>query len=247
MAKRVLVVDDNDQLRALVCEVFEDEGFDTISARDGAAAVDLVLTRPPDIVLLDLEMPGIDGWGFLERLHRISHPPPVVILSAGLGYKSFARSVKAGAVAFLPKPIHFPKLLSTCRRALAKASGEPLPPELGAERRKDERRGLMIGVNVIAEQLQEGHEHRQEVREPPTVVLGELTDLSASGAQVILVSAFQIGTQLQVQLDPFISTKPLRFDGVVRWLTPRSDGFAHGLNFVDLASEVQAQISDLLG
>lgn len=108
----VLVVDDESDIREAVSELLEDEGYEVVSARDGAEALRKAHEFHPSLVLLDLMMPGMNGWEFRARqkddpeLSRI----PVIILSA------LGRTAGIDAAAFLQKPFELDELLSAVRR-----------------------------------------------------------------------------------------------------------------------------------
>jgi DNA-binding response OmpR family regulator len=107
----VLVVDDETDIREAVSELLSEEGYRVIDARDGAEALRKARAFHPDVVLLDLMMPGMSGWDFCaERkndpeLERI----PVIVLSA------LGRVPGIDAVGYLQKPFEFRELLSALR------------------------------------------------------------------------------------------------------------------------------------
>src|SRR5688572_28663909 len=80
-AQRVLVVDDDATFRDFVVGILRACGFATEVAEDGAAAIAKLDASPPDLVLLDLCMPGVDGWGVLEHLSTRQGRPRVVVVS----------------------------------------------------------------------------------------------------------------------------------------------------------------------
>ena len=82
MAARVLVVDDEPQVRATVREALAYEGYDVTEAADGAQALDIIPQNRPDVVVLDLWMPVMDGWTLRKRLHERYPEIPVIVLSA---------------------------------------------------------------------------------------------------------------------------------------------------------------------
>ena len=104
--RTVLVVDDEDHLRRLLCDLLAREGYTTVEARDGAEALDRVDQHNPDILLLDLNLPGLDGYGVLAKLR--SRPDtrtlPVVVLTAKGDEDNEVRVLQAGADDFLTKP-----------------------------------------------------------------------------------------------------------------------------------------------
>ncbi|HET8540984.1 MAG TPA: response regulator [Anaeromyxobacter sp.] len=108
----VLVVDDERDIREAVSEALKDEGYEVVDATDGAEALRQLRAHHPDIVLLDLMMPGMNGWEFCAAR---SHDPefstiPVIVLSA------LGRVSGLDAAAFLQKPFELDALVSTVRR-----------------------------------------------------------------------------------------------------------------------------------
>jgi DNA-binding response OmpR family regulator len=119
---RVLVVDDELDIREAVSEVLAFEGHEVVVACEGAEALRKCHSLHPDLVLLDLMMPGMNGWDF--RATQLRDPAiadiPVVILSA------LGRVPNIDAAAFLPKPFGLDELLDLVRRN-ARRGGEQLP------------------------------------------------------------------------------------------------------------------------
>lgn len=111
---RVLVVDDDLPQRGLLASALRQSGYQVLIAGDGEQAHTAISLHRPDIVLLDLMMPGVDGWEFLRRLGDdggISPRPPVIVISAHLHADPQA-VLRMGATALLPKPIVLDELLS---------------------------------------------------------------------------------------------------------------------------------------
>ncbi|MGC8659433.1 MAG: response regulator [Desulfomonilaceae bacterium] len=75
-------VEDESSVRLLYKEVFEEQGFEIIQASDAEEALRMLKSNKPDVIILDLKMPGIGGRGFLERFHRMKLKIPLVISSA---------------------------------------------------------------------------------------------------------------------------------------------------------------------
>jgi CheY-like chemotaxis protein len=117
----VLVVDDERDIREAVAEVLKDEGYEVLDARDGAEGLRQLRAHHPSVVLLDLMMPGMNGWEFCAARKRDPELSaiPVIVISA-LGNVS-----GVDAEAFLQKPFELEALLSTVRQcAAARPSGE---------------------------------------------------------------------------------------------------------------------------
>lgn len=116
--KRVLVVDDEEPIRTIVADVLKDEGYDVSLAVDGTDALSSCRESCPDLILLDLNMPGVDGRQFLAayRLDEGRHAP-VVIFSAVKSASRVATDVAADG--FLSKPFLIADLAATVRRHLA--------------------------------------------------------------------------------------------------------------------------------
>ena len=110
---RILVVDDEPQVVWMLQFSLEAEGYQTLSARDGRAALDEVREHHPSIVLLDIMMPVMDGWAFLEELQALpaDERPRVIVVSARSSLRDRAKAAELGADAFVAKPFNFDDLL----------------------------------------------------------------------------------------------------------------------------------------
>lgn len=125
--KKVLVVeDDNDTRRGLGLRL-RSAGYATVFAQDGVSAIQVARTERPDLVLLDLGLPGGDGFKVLERLKKNIHlaEVPVVVLSAWDPRDHKEKVLKAGATAFLQKPAENQILLAAIKDCLSPIESEP--------------------------------------------------------------------------------------------------------------------------
>ncbi len=95
MKKKILVVDDEKNIRFLLKEELTDEGYDLITAENGAKALEKIKEEKPDLVTLDIKMPGEDGLSVLRRIREIEYDLPVIICSAYSVYKSDFSAVAA--------------------------------------------------------------------------------------------------------------------------------------------------------
>jgi len=128
MAGRILVVDDEPDIRELVRLNLEIEGYDVVLAPTGNAALATLEAEPIDLVLLDVMMPGIDGWEVLSRIKGNRDPRlsevPVVMLTARADDLDRVRGGIEGAVRYITKPFGMTELNDVVREAL---EGEPEP------------------------------------------------------------------------------------------------------------------------
>ena len=122
---RVLIVEDSADLRTLYAEHLAISGFDVIEAEDGAAAITDTTAQQPDVVLMDLSLPVVDGWEATRRLKadaRTAHIP-VVALTAYDGSGDLERATLAGCDWFIPKPCPPDALATEIRRVLTSSFG----------------------------------------------------------------------------------------------------------------------------
>lgn len=114
---RILIAEDDPDLSELVHEVLADKGFAPIAARDGQQALDLIDRCHPDLVLLDIGLPVLDGFEVLRRLRRYSHIP-VVMLSSHTDVSYKVKSFELGAHDYVTKPFSVNVLAARCRAVL---------------------------------------------------------------------------------------------------------------------------------
>jgi two-component system, OmpR family, alkaline phosphatase synthesis response regulator PhoP len=119
----VLVVDDEPQVVWMLQFSLEAEGFQTFAARDGRTALDELRQHRPQLMLLDIMMPVLDGWSVLQEIRDLPEGdrPRVVVVSARASLRDRAKAAELGAVAFVAKPFNVDDLLGVLNR-LKKAS-----------------------------------------------------------------------------------------------------------------------------
>jgi two-component system, chemotaxis family, chemotaxis protein CheY len=110
----VLVVDDDPDILDALSEILEAEGYEVQRARNGREALQRLEQGHPNLILLDLMMPVMDGWEFARSLDPRARPP-IVVLSADRNVSIKAREI--GALGWLAKPFELSELLSVVRRA----------------------------------------------------------------------------------------------------------------------------------
>ena len=119
MSARILYVDDEDSLRFLVREQLSAEGFDVAVAADGPSALDNLKKHKYDVVLLDILMPGMDGFGVLKEIRKDKQHPRVIMLTGVNEVSTAIESVKNGASDYVTKPYDLNDLISCINRVLA--------------------------------------------------------------------------------------------------------------------------------
>src|SRR4030067_1297263 len=118
MEKKVLIVDDEERVVQSIAGVLEDEGFQVTEARSGEEAIKIFQQEVPDVTLLDIWMPGMDGMEVLKRLKWIAPECQVIMISGHATISTAMTAVKLGAFDFIEKPLSLDVLLMTIRRAL---------------------------------------------------------------------------------------------------------------------------------
>jgi DNA-binding NtrC family response regulator len=139
--KRILIVDDEPNVRLVFRTTLESTGYQLATAENGETALNELLHRPFDLVLLDLQMPGMDGMTVLQRLRDSDNNVPVVIVTAHGSVPNAVQAMKLGAIDFLCKPLAPDALRSVVAEVLerhaptqkATMSRDQAPPHISGE------------------------------------------------------------------------------------------------------------------
>lgn len=123
MATRILVVEDDSDVREMLRALLEDEGYDVLEAVDGDAALTLAAAVRPDLVLLDLRLPGRHGFDVCRAL-RADHAMPIIIVTAQVDSHDVVAGLEAGADDYVTKPFVGKELTARIRANLRRRSGE---------------------------------------------------------------------------------------------------------------------------
>lgn len=114
MQPNVLVIDDDPAILATVAEILHDEGYHVLQAGNGQEGLAALEQHQPALVLLDMRMPVLDGWGFVAVLRQRESKVPFVVMTAAQDARRWAQEV--GATGFLAKPFELVELLAIVER-----------------------------------------------------------------------------------------------------------------------------------
>ncbi len=132
MTKRILVIDDEPQIRRALRAGLERNGFQVLLAAGGEEGLDIAAEHPPDLVILDLAMPGIDGFEVCRQLREWSQAP-VIVLSVREGERDKIEALTLGADDYLTKPFSLDELVARIKAILRRVNvGETDPPSFTA-------------------------------------------------------------------------------------------------------------------
>jgi len=167
---KILVVDDEEDILNTLRGSLEDEGFEVWTAGDGADAMQLVRTKHPDIIFLDIWLPGMDGIQTLKAIKEFDADIEVVIMTGHGTVNTAVQAIKLGAADFLEKPLSLDAVLETIRRVLEQ---HLLQREGGPEARlRVPRRDELIGSSPAVRELRKETGRLGRV-EGPVLIVGE--------------------------------------------------------------------------
>jgi two-component system, OmpR family, KDP operon response regulator KdpE len=176
MAVKVLLVDDAKDMTVVLSRVLHDEGYDVQVAHDGSDGLRAAFDFRPDLVVLDVMMPGMDGWTMLTRLREFSDVP-VIMLTAVSGEDNMVRGLDHGADDYLTKPFSMTELKARIRAVLRRTSESP---------QKNQSLLFDNGRLVIDPAAQR------------VTVRGEVVDLTPTEYRLLLCLAYNAGRVLTV-------------------------------------------------
>ena len=192
MKRRVLIVDDEEAIRKSLQRILDYEGYESILAGSAEEAIRAAENDHPDLILLDIKMPRMDGMEVLARLREFSQVPVVMIS----GHGTIATAVEAtrlGAFDFLEKPLERERILLVLRNALAQRK---LSEENRDLRRRVENRFQMVGRSAAMKSLREAI-----AKAAPTSATVLITGESGVGKELV---AREIHRLSKRQWEPFI-------------------------------------------
>ena len=123
MKTKILLVDDDQTLLSLLSQYLRESGFDVLDAPNGGAGLRLAYNERPDLVLLDVMMPGMDGWEVCARLRELSDVP-IIMLTAKASEADKLRGFQLGVDDYVTKPFSFAELVARIQAILGRARDE---------------------------------------------------------------------------------------------------------------------------
>jgi len=117
--KKILVVDDQYGIRVLLYEVFGKEGYDTFQAANGKQALEIVVNESPDLVILDMKIPGMDGLEILKEIKKINKEIKVIMMTAYGELDMIKEATELGAITHFTKPFDIDELRLAVNKQLA--------------------------------------------------------------------------------------------------------------------------------
>ena len=176
---RVLIVEDEPRISAFIAKGLSADGFNTTVAADGPSGLDFVLTGDFDVMILDIGLPGMDGFEVLRQMRAQGSALPVIVLTARDSVSDTVSALEGGADDYMPKPFRFAELLARVRLRLRQSNDQP---------------------NAWADTLQAGAVSL-DLRTRQATVGGKVVDLSAREfrmAEILILNAGQVLSREQL-------------------------------------------------
>jgi twitching motility two-component system response regulator PilH len=225
--RKILVVDDSAEIRAVLHSVLTSAGYAVETADDGETAIEKIRDCGPDLVILDMVMPGVNGWGVLRSLHQNQVASPPVITVSGEYVSPAALALAHKSVrAHVLKPFHMATLLNTCEAVLSPETRTKGPMR---EQRALGRRPILATVTLLSAD-----------RTP--LAVGRAIDLSLVGMRIHLGADLIPGQRVRLALELPGVPDPVYLRGVAHW---SNDGIV-GVELSDLGPEVAITLKAFL-
>ncbi len=169
MAAKVLIIDDEPGILGSVSDVLNDEGYETLSVADGGEGLRIFEREKPDVVFLDIWLPGRDGLELLHALRDIDSSTPVVMISGHGTVSTAVKAIKMGAYDYLEKPLSYNRVMEAVEGALQHREKRPEGPT------ESSRDRLEIENEIVPPPLlslvKNGRKHQKTIRRS-TVIYG---------------------------------------------------------------------------
>ncbi|HUQ88697.1 MAG TPA: response regulator, partial [Vicinamibacterales bacterium] len=142
MKPRILVIDDEAAIRDSLKMTLEYDGYDVMQAATGEEGVKLVEREAPDLVFLDIKMPGMDGLEVLQKLQHLRDVMPIVVITGNAEIQNAVEATRLGAFDFIEKPVSSERMLVSVRNAV---DVRKLQSENKTYRRDAEKKYQIVG------------------------------------------------------------------------------------------------------
>jgi DNA-binding NtrC family response regulator len=223
---QILVVDDEPDIRELMREILEDEGYGVEVAANGEAARVAFAANSPDLVLLDIWMPDVDGITLLKEWSESGRLDcPVVMISGHGTLETAVEATRLGAHDFVQKPLSLAKLLATVKQALGSYSGPPQATPVAQQENAIDPQGSSPQMQLLRQKAEQAARH-----ESPVLITGEAGSGKASLAAYIHRSSGVPGPYVTLDLCQ------LSGDNMRAYLLGQSTASGHQPGALDAAS-----------
>lgn len=219
----ILVVDDDEQSRTMLRSTLTSAGYAVATAHDGESGLAALRDHSPDLVLLDMVMPGLNGWGVLRRLPKDA--PPVIAMSGEYLAPAALGLTSSLVRAYVVKPFSLRSLLATCENVLGP---EKAPSGPWSERRQEQRQPVSLAATLVsADRL--------------PLAVAQTIDLSPHGLRLRLGMDLAPGQKVRLTLDLPGEPLPLYVLGTARW----SKAGHAGIELSDLSPVASRKLGQL--
>ncbi|MBI3754179.1 MAG: UDP-3-O-[3-hydroxymyristoyl] N-acetylglucosamine deacetylase [Deltaproteobacteria bacterium] len=151
-AKKILVVDDEESIRQSLSDVLKDEGFEVTLANDGQTALKMLHSNLPDLVILDIWMPVMDGTEILKAIKARYSGLPIIMISGHGNIEAAVKAIKLGAYDYIEKPLSLEGVILTVKRALGESKSQRVKESAS---QKSEVRSLPPNVSIGGQKLED--------------------------------------------------------------------------------------------
>ena len=224
MGAKILIADDEASIRLLTTRICEDAGHHVTPAADGAEAIAHLQRERSDVVLLDVKMPNVDGWGVLEYV-RTMDDPPAVILVTGVAEAVPPGQLNAYVAGIVTKPFAITQLIKTIDLALSRRPQAKTP-----DARKEQRRTFAVQTTLLSEAGQ-------------PLAIGHIEEISPRGFRLDLSIRVAEGDSIRVAFQVPGREQSVELRGRVKW----RDAGTLGAEIEDVSESDAALLRALLG